>query len=227
VYSTVNGYYLVRIVDDLMDGDDPPSREVLPALAFFHTEFEHTYVRYFPFGHPFWDAFTDSWFAGAEAASRDAGFETIDQARFVQVSARKIVGAKVPLAAVCHRYSRTELLEPWSGFVDLFGAWHQMLNDIVGWRRDADAGRTTYFLSQAASRRGSTEAIAEWAITDGLTWGRMELDGWMEKLVGAAHGLDCPPLVAYVDERRRAFELEWQRLLPDLVALGRLASALR
>jgi hypothetical protein len=227
VYSTVNGYYAVRLIDDLMDGDKPPPREVVPALQFFHTEFTHTYGRYFPFGHPFWEAFADSWFDAADAASRDAGFETIDEARFVEVSARKIVGAKVPLAAVCHRYGRTDLLEPWCTFVDLFGAWHQMLNDTVGWNRDLDAGRTTYFLSEATARKRSTDSIAEWVVADGLAWARTELDARMEKLLIAARGLECPPVVAYLDERQRALELEWKRLTPALAALQRLASVLR
>jgi len=226
VYSTVNGYYAVRLIDDLMDGDKPPPRVVMPALAFFHTEFVHTYARYFPFRDQFWEAFTDSWFGAAEAASIDAGFETIDQTRFVQVSAKKIEGANVPLAAVCHRYERTDLLDPWCAFVDLFGAWHQLLNDIVGWNRDLDAGRTTYFLSEA-TRKISTDSIAEWVVADGLAWGRIELDTWMGKLLIAARSLECPPLVAYLEDRQSALELEWQRLVPDLAALRRLAAVMR
>ena len=227
VYSTVNGYYAVRLIDDLMDGDKPPPREVIPALQFFHTEFGHTYTRYFPFGHAFWEAFIDGWLSGADAASRDASFETIDEDRFVHVSAKKTVGTRVPLAAVCHRYGRTELLEPWYGFVELFGAWHQMLNDMVGWKRDLDSGRTTYFLSQARAGTHSTDSIAEWVVADGLSWGRGQLDAWMEKLAIAARGLECPPLVAYLDERQSAIEREWQSLIPDLAALSRLASVMR
>ena len=227
VYSSVNGYYAVRLIDDLMDGDKPPPRQVVPALQFFHTEFERTYARYFPFGHPFWEAFLDGWMTAADAASRDASLETIDEARFVHISAKKTVGARVPLAAVCHRYGRTELLTPWYEFVDLFGAWHQMLNDMVGWNRDLDAGRTTYFLSQAKASTGSTDSIAEWVVADGLSWGRSQLHAWMARLAVAARGLQCPPLVAYLDERQSAIEVEWQRLVPDLLALRRLASVMR
>ena len=227
VYSTVNGYYAVRLIDDLMDGDKPPPREIIPALQLFHTEFLLTYVRYFPSGHPFWQAFSDSWFRAAEAAARDAAFETIDRARFDQVSARKIAGAKVPLAAVCHHYGRTDLLEPWFSVVDLFGAWHQMLNDIVGWNRDLDAGATTYFLSEANARKRPTDSIAEWVVSGGLAWGRTELDARMEQLLAVAGGLECPPLVAYLNSRQRELDLEWQRLAPDLAALSRLAAALR
>jgi len=227
VYSTVNGYYAVRLIDDLMDGDAPPPREVIPALQFFHTEFARSYARYFRFGHPFWEAFIAGWLGGAEAASRDARFETIDAERFVQVSAKKTVAARVPLAAVCHRYGRTDLLEPWYGFVDLFGGWHQMLNDIVGWNRDLEAGRTTYFLSRARASTHSADSIAEWVVADGLAWGRAQLDASMDSLKIAAARLQCPPLVAYLDERQRAIELEWQRLVPSLAALSRLAAVMR
>src|SRR6266516_2742137 len=39
-YSTLNGYYFVRMIDDLMDREPHPGSEVLPALIFFHTEFQ-------------------------------------------------------------------------------------------------------------------------------------------------------------------------------------------
>src|ERR671919_2765727 len=52
VYSTLTGYYFVRMIDDLMDRDHPPGRAVLPALIFFHTEFQLAYHRHFPYGHP-------------------------------------------------------------------------------------------------------------------------------------------------------------------------------
>jgi hypothetical protein len=48
--------------------------------------------------------------------------------------ARKVVGASIPIAAVCHRYDRSELLAPWSAFVELLGRWHQMLNDPAVWQ---------------------------------------------------------------------------------------------
>ena len=49
----------------------------------------------------------------------------------------------------------------------------------------------------------------------------------MEQLTIAARGLDCPPLVAYLDARQRAMEIEWQRLMPNLAALEHLATVLR
>ena len=56
-YSSVCGYYFVRVLDDLMDGDNPPPAPVLPAMIVFHTEFQQAYGRLFPADHPFWDSF--------------------------------------------------------------------------------------------------------------------------------------------------------------------------
>ncbi len=44
-YSSVCGYYFVRLLDDLMDGDNPPPAPVLPAMIVLHTEFQQTYGR--------------------------------------------------------------------------------------------------------------------------------------------------------------------------------------
>jgi hypothetical protein len=227
VYSTLTGYYFVRMIDDLMDGDRPPGRTVLPALIFFHTEFQLAYHRHFPHGHRFWEALVNASFAAAETASRDAELPAIDRTEFLAISARKIAGAKVPIAAVCHRYDRVDLLEPWSAFVDVLGCWHQMFNDIFDWSRDLARGRTTYFLSEAGAHAGPDGSVAEWLIADGLDWGRAQLDEWMEQLLVAAGELGAPPLVAYLEERRRALEGEWQGMEASRVALRRMAAAMR
>jgi hypothetical protein len=227
VYSTLTGYYFVRMIDDLMDGDHPPDRTVLPALIIFHTEFQLAYQRHFPHGHPFWEALVSASFAAAETASRDAELPAIDRTQFLAISARKIAGARVPIAAVCHRYDRADLLGPWSEFVDVLGCWHQMFNDIFDWSRDLANGRTTYFLSQAAAQAGPDGSIAEWVIADGLDWGRAQLDEWMEQLLVAADQLGPPPLTTYLEERRRAMEVEWRGMEASRVALRRMAAAMR
>ena len=227
VYSTVNGYYFVRMIDDLMDREPPPAAPLLPSLIFFHTEFQRTYQRHFPDGHPFWETFVGVSYASAEAASRDATLKTIDRAQFLEVSSRKIGGAKVPLAAICYRYDRPDLLEPWSRFVDLLGRWHQMLNDVLGWRRDLDEGRATYFLSEAASRMEPAGSISEWVISDGLPWGLDQLERWADELKATAEELASPPLLAYLEDRRAMLASDWRALQPDLIALRHLAAILR
>jgi hypothetical protein len=227
VYSSVSGYYFVRLVDDLMDRERRPPAAVLPILAFFHAEFQQPYYRYFPYGHPFWEACHAATLESAEMASRDAELTEIDRDRFLEISARKIAGVRVPIAAVCHRYERTDLVAPWFRLVDLFGRWHQMLNDIRGWSRDLEAGRRTYFLSQALATTGAEGSISEWVIGDGLAWGAAQLEEWMDALVELAKGLGSPPLMKYLDERRTSLALEWKALQPSLTALRHLASTMR
>jgi hypothetical protein len=227
VYSTLNGYYFVRMIDDLMDGERPPGPTAIPAMILFHTEFVRTYHRHFPHGHPFWDTLVGESVAAAETASSDAGMSHVDRAAFLATSARKIAGAKIPIAAVCHRYDRADLLGPWFELVDRLGRWHQMLNDIRGWSSDLERGRMTYFLTEAAARAGPSRSIAEWVIADGLAWGMAELDAWMDELMAAAAELESPPLVAYLDARRRSLVLEWEGLAASLPALARLAATLR
>ena len=226
VYSTLTGYYFVRMIDDLMDRERPPAGEVLPALIFFHTEFQGAYRGHFPDGHPFWATFEAASYASAEAASRDAGLVDIDRERFERISARKISGGKVPIAAVCHRYRRADQLGRWFGFVDLLGCWHQMLNDMLDWNRDLEGGRRTYFLSEA-SRQSPTLSTAEWVVSSGLAWGYAELEDRMAELLRAARALDCPPLVAYLEGRRATVAREWQAMTSSLEAITKLARVLR
>jgi len=225
VYSTINGYYFVRMIDDLMDREHAADSTVLPALIFFHMEFQSTYQRSFPYGHPFWEAFATESFAAAEAASSDAGLDEIDRGSFVRICAKKIAGVKVPLAAVCSRYERPDLVGPWNRFVDAFGCWHQMQNDVLGWSRDLAHDRKTYFLSEAAERRGDAPAAA-WVISDGLPWAYEQLEAWMSQVRRTARDLGCPPLRAYVEQRNTMLATEWDGLTESLAALKQAAGAL-
>jgi hypothetical protein len=225
VYSTIAGYYFVRITDDLMDGEAVPPH-IVPLLIVLHSEFEQTYQRYFPVGHPFWDALARAEYQAAETASKDAIQARITREHFLATSARKVAGAKIPLAAVCHRYDRPDLVAPWSAFVDLLGRWHQMLNDMLGWSRDLQRGTATYFLSEAAAR-GSEASISEWVISDGYEWGMNELEAWMSDLVGAARALGSPVLVTYLEGREGALQAAWDTLRMDMPSLQRLALSLR
>jgi len=223
-YSSISGYYFVRLVDDQMDGESPPEPRLLPALLVLHAEFQHTYQRLFAADHPFWERFFDVSYEAAETASVDAGLSEVERDGFLRVSSRKIAGAKLPVAAVCHVHGQSGLLEPWSAFVDRLGRWHQMLNDVRDWRRDADRGATTYFLSEGRRRAG--DSVAEWVVAEGLEWSMGQLEAWMAELQEAARELGSPGLVGYLEERRRLQELDWQRLSASLERLRTLARAL-
>jgi len=227
VYSSVTGYLVVRLVDDLMDRDAPIELAVAPAVIVLHGEFLGALAPHFEAGHAFWDELRRWSGASAEMAAVDAGLTRIDRATFERVSARKTVGAKIPLAAVAHHLDRRSELGPWLDLVDVLGRWHQMADDVRDWARDLAGGRMTYFLSEAADRAGADGSIGAWIVGDGLAWAHAELDGWMEALTSMASGIDSPPLTAYVQARARAATASRARLMRELPALRRLADALR
>jgi hypothetical protein len=226
-YSTFNGYYFIRIIDDLMDRERQPAPEILPALVFFHTEFQSAFFDYFPHDDGFWRDFKAVSFASAEMASRDARLADVERTDFLEISSQKVAGAKVPIAAVCHRYKRPDLIAPWFDLVDRLGRSHQMLNDVLDWSRDLDHQRSTYFLSEALRQKGSHESVAEWVIHDGLKWGTLQLDQWADDLASSGQVLGCPSLVTYLARMRRAAAEQWGELGLSLRSLEQLATAIR
>ncbi len=221
IYAAVTGYYFVRMIDDLMDRDRQIPAVVLPALVFFHTELARTCQAHFGADDPFWVDFESVSFASADTAALDAELHAIDRQTFMAISSRKVVGAKMPLAAVCARYRRRDLLPAWSELIDLLGRWHQMLNDLLGWSRDLADGRATYFLSEAARRKRPDEPVEAWIVREGLTWGVAELEAWLRPLHAATDRLGHRPLRDYIETRHRDARERWTRVLPALRELER------
>jgi DNA-binding transcriptional regulator YbjK len=222
VYSTVNGYYFIRLIDNLMDAHTTVEQQILPALGFFHTQFQSAYQLLFPADHPFWPLFRQIWFRSAEAVMRDAQLEIIDLETFRQTSAQKVCAAKIPVAAVCYYYDRIDLLAPWTRFVDLFGSWHQMFNDMFDWYKDSSNQNVTYFLSEADRRRRPGEAVAAWVAREGFSWGLAMLQTWMEELHRSAEALDCPALADYLHTRQTGLEQQACAIQPGLQTVARL-----
>jgi hypothetical protein len=201
VYSTINGYYFIRLIDNLMDRQATVELDLLPAAGFFHTQFQLVYHAYFEYDHPFWHDFRRYWFESAEAAMRDAQLVELDEAQFRQVAARKVCAGKIPLAAVCCRAERLDLIEPWFHFFDRLGAWHQLFNDLFDWHTDLAGRHQTYFLSEANRRKQAGEPVAAWVIREGFEWGVETLQTWLAELKDLAASLDNPNLVAYLNRR--------------------------
>lgn len=201
IYSTINGYYYIRLIDNLMDGHATVELSLLPALGFFHTQFQAAYQPHFEAGHPFWHFFITTWLYSAEVVMKDASLTGIDESQFKQISAQKVCAAKIPLAAVCYRHNRSDLIEPWSRLVDGLGCWHQFLNDLLGWHRDDTRQTCTYFLSEAARRRNADEPVAGWVAREGFAWAIEKLQTWMLDLQALAGKLHNPALLAYLAQR--------------------------
>jgi hypothetical protein len=226
VYSTVNGYYFIRLIDNLMDGHATDELKLLPALGFFHTQFQAAYQRHFDDGHPFWGFFERVWFQSAEVTIRDADLADLTREQFIRVAAKKTCAAQIPMAAVCYRYERQDLIAAWSRFLDLFGRWHQMWNDVFTWRRDIQNGTRTYFVSEAYRRKGATQSASEWVIWEGLDWGIDLLQEWMDDLRAVARHLRSEDLADYLAEREAMLAEQREQVAAGLQSAAELLGLL-
>jgi hypothetical protein len=200
---------------------------VLPALALFHTEFQSPYQRYFPHDHPFWETFTRQWLACADVTAKDACSQVLDRQQFAKVAAQKTSAIKIPLAAVCHRYHRTDLIEVWWRFEDLLGCWHQMSDDVRDWYNDMSHDNVTYFLSTAARRKRADESIEAWVIREGYAWAVDLIAGWMADMKLAAAEMGSPAVLSYLNLRDSNQRRQHTRLLEALPRVEHFLADLR
>jgi hypothetical protein len=202
--SSVHGYFFIRMLDDLMDGHqvEPAS---LPALHLFSFRFHSSYFRFFPASDPFWTHFERNLASTAEAVSSDHALKEISAKDFLEITSRKSSAALIPVAAVCCRYGREDLLPAWEQFLSLFARWHQMRDDVLDWSEDYEASHATWILGEAQHRKAPEETTAIWMGRTGLHWAAGVMDGWMAQIKASAAGLGSPELVRYLDAREAAF----------------------
>lgn len=225
VYSTINGYYAIRLVDNVMDGHATVEPQLLPVVNYFHTRFQAVYHQYFTADHPFWSVFNTCWFRSAEAAVLDSRLTDIDAGRFQEISAQKVCAAKIPLAAVCFLRGQQQQQQPWTDFVDLFGAWHQLFNDMFDWHKDLKHGTATWFLSEAERQRQRDEPVVAWVAREGLDWATATLSAWMVDLQTAARNqLKCKPLAEYLSMREQTLQAKMKKLQPGLRVLAKISN---
>ncbi|MBV8056204.1 MAG: hypothetical protein JO071_13295 [Deltaproteobacteria bacterium] len=226
VYSSMMGYYHIRLIDNVMDGDVATDLVLLPILGFFHTQFEGVYRRLFHHGDPFWEAMLTLWFRCAEVTMLDGSMTDFDLTHFVEIAAQKTSAAKIPVAAVAYKYGRSDLLPSWFRFLDRFSCWSQMFNDTFDWLDDSFHHKGTFFLSEATRRKRDNESLFEWVLRDGLEWGMDTLETWMSELKIQAKDLDCPDAVEYLDRRSAALAQRRAVITEGLSNLSKLRSVL-
>ncbi|MBI5030989.1 MAG: hypothetical protein HZB51_10710 [Chloroflexi bacterium] len=226
VYSTINGYYYIRLIDNLTDHHATVELSLLPALGFFHTQFHLPYQKYFVADHPFWNFFATVWFHSADVTMMDAKMVEQDQTQFRQIAAQKICAIKIPLAAVCYQYGQPALIAPWAQFVDSFGGWHQMYSDLFHWHEDASQATETFFLSEARRRKLAHESVADWVIREGFQWGLDCLNEWMTEVQTQAHKLDNADLLHYLNYRQTTARAAGAEVIAALQSASKLSSLL-
>lgn len=226
IYSTVNGYYYIRLMDNVMDGDGNANLLLLPAMHIFHLEYIRPYTIHFPPAHVFWEIMRKNWFRSGEAAMHDAMLTDLNATQFRSIAAQKVCAVKIPIAAVCHHYQRPDLIEGWDELVDMLGCWHQLLNDLFDWQKDLAHKNSTYFLSESIRRLRPGETTAEWVIREGLQWGIELLDDWMVSMQAIAVKLQSPGLRAYLRTRTGLFAERVAALTEPVQAMQRLVAAM-
>jgi hypothetical protein len=221
VYSSIAGYYHIRLVDDLMDHDAAARLDLLPLSGVLHSEFQGTYARYFPPDHFFWFRFAELWYGAAEATVADASLRNISLAEFRSVSALKVSPGKIPVMAVLCRHDRADLLPAWFDLCDRLAAIVQMSDDLFDWQVDLDRPeRTTYFLSEADRRRARAESRTAWILREGFDWGVTTLLDWLADLRQRATSLRSPALDRHLAWREAALAEAAATLRPGFQALA-------
>lgn len=227
VYSTMCGYYYIRLLDNLIDGHATAELDILPAAAFFHSQFQSAYQVHFPADHPFWPVFEREWFQCAEAVILDHRLDTIDRPQFEEISARKLRAAMIPIAAVSLRNGRPDLVDRWTPYCDLLACCVQMTDDVFDWQIDLGRpGAVTYFLSEGGRRKRPDESISAWVMREGFAWGTGSVRESLRGLGECARALECPEATAYVDWRLRELREREKTLASAHAGLARIARAL-
>jgi hypothetical protein len=227
VYSTINGYLYIRLMDNVMDGHSGGDPKLLPIAAFFHTEFTRTYQAYFEYCHPFWNEFYyPLWLTSHVATAKDAVVTDIDFELFRTMTANKLCAAKIPVVAICCFYDCRERIRPWQGFVDLLALCWQFADDLFDWQHDLQAGACTYFLSEGRRQKNESESIEGWVIREGFAWGIEMLRSWLPELYRAATCLGSREVDRFLKRRISLLDVHGGAIAKGLKNLALLSPIL-
>lgn len=224
IYSSLNGYYHIRLLDNLMDGHGSTELQILPAAAFFHTQFQLAYQRYFEASHPFWEVFQGEWFSSAEAVAREVSLECIGIPEFEQVSIKKVCAVKITLAATAYRYGRIDQMTLWWQFAEALAGWAQMMDDLFDWHQDLQHGKVSYFLSRAQQTKEAGESVESWVLREGFNSGICELQQGVPELRRIARQLKSPEVESYLDAREELLAEDADRIGAGLSTLREIAT---
>ena len=225
VYSSVSGYYFIRMIDNVMDEGSPLERSLLPMTGYFHAQATTTYHRYFEHTHPFWGHFARWNTQSADFAIEDSSNREIDLATFQRIAGKKVVAGKIPIAAVLAHYNQLERLPAWEAFYDQLSCWHQLLNDVLSWKKDMQHQSASYFLCEGERRKGEGESLFGWLLREGFAWGLATLEQWLNDLHTRALALDSTPLTHYLLSRGELLKAQQLDMTASISAVAQLIRA--
>jgi hypothetical protein len=227
IFSSMSIYYFIRVIDNIMDDGGKVEISLLPALGFFHTQWQRVYERYFPFAHPFWEYFQQIWFESGEVVYQDALLHDSSLEQFFAISGKKSHASRIPIAAVCYRYEQPHQLNGWLPFCERFERWNQMYNDIFGWVGDFQHRRTTFFLSEAQRRKLPGESVASWVAREGFDWAINLLNTWLVELYSSAQTLNIGDVINYLKLREMLLLKQTSEIKLRLPTFVKLLEALQ
>jgi hypothetical protein len=223
IYATVNKYYSVRLLDDVMDGHGI-DRCLLPMLAIWDAEFQATYSRHFPPEHTFWDYFHETLLRAASVTARETMLTHIDRNLFFECSAAKSCGATIALMAVCCRRGRLDVFPAWVRFWNAFASWNQMRDDLRDWYGDSKGGIRSYLLSEGERGKYPKESLEEWFLREGCRWATRSLGELTRQMKDDANYLNSPDMKRYVESRAADLDREIAKITAGVEALAALSS---
>jgi hypothetical protein len=202
-YSTVSGYYHIRLLDNVRDRHGTIETSLLPATGLFEREFRSVYQKYFSPEHPFWNCFERFWVATTASVEKEATLRDMELEDFREIAANKFAAAKIPLSAVAYSCQRPDVLPLWLHFCDEFARATQSLDDLFDWQDDLQGGRCTYFLAEGARRKEKHESTESFVLREGFFRGAQCLREWTMLVHELATQLNCRALIQYLDQREQ------------------------
>jgi len=200
IYSTINGYYYIRLLDNLMDSHYTVELKILPAAAFFHTEFQSTYQKYFEAAHPFWNKFRSAWFSTSEAVAHELTLAEIRRPDFETITVNKLSAATIPITGIAYHYHAIDRLHFWDKFTSALARWSQLEDDLFDWQHDLMDDKTSYFLTEAAHQT-DIPSVEAWVLRRGFREGLERLQRELSALRPLAAQLHNPDIDRYLDSR--------------------------
>jgi hypothetical protein len=231
IYSSISGYYSIRLCDNIADNDcSPELRKLAPCTLYFDSEAIRPYRKHFPANHKFWSLLDKFLALQAEASAADSLLDDVDEETFASLSSMKFTGTKIPISAVRFRYQGTEtVFERWLRLVDCLGNFAQFSNDFFDWQHDSIHGITTYVTSESR-RRAPEESIATWFFREGFDWGAEELKLRFENVKLLAEAIGNEAVLDWLIVRGRALDADIDKVRSGLELLkdfGKIISALQ